>query len=103
MKKATEIISCLHSKILKERAILRILESESFRDIFETCDDKEKIEYFIETLKLEDLKEWIKNKTKIEIENMPIYKLRVLAKDLEVKKYYLLSRDMLIYKIRQLG
>lgn len=100
--KTIDLISCLHSKILKQRAILRIIESDTFRDIFDNCADTSTAEYYIETLRIEELKQWLKSKIKMEIEEMSIYQLRSLAKDLGVKRYNFLNKEGLIYRIRQL-
>lgn len=103
--KTTEMINSLHNQILKERAILRLIETDKFKSAYENSDEhnQEKVQYYIQTLRLEDLKLWLKTKLKIEfdIENLTIEQLRELARDLGVKKYYLFSKENLIYRIRE--
>lgn len=105
MKKSIDNhIDSLHLRLSKERSILRIIESKDFEEAYKSSSDqeKEKIDYYIETLRLEDLKLWFKSKIKTkDIENMTIVELRLLAKELGIKTYHLLKKELLIYKIRQ--
>lgn len=93
----SELRLFVEDKIRSWRSILLLLDRGGVQDL----EDTVKLEALVRSENKEELKEWIKNHPSLDLGEMTINRLKVMAKELQVYNYSRKSRLELIRAIKE--
>lgn len=105
MKVAADVKAVLHTRLLRTRSIIRIVESSQFERAYDGAVDEQRgvAQGIINNLDLKGLKQWLQRRLGeiVAVEEMSMRELRKLGQRLGVKQYYTLPRESLITALKQ--
>lgn len=92
----------IHNKVLRARAIDRLVDTEIFQELWNVSDvdQKDLAIIYISDLNLEPLKRWVYNHPKRDIDEMGFTELVNLAKAKRIKGYSRMSKTELLRALK---
>jgi hypothetical protein len=83
------------------RQLEYIIRSDEFQQAYTSTTNKVEAEYYIQARDCDALKHWIRAQKLGDLESYTVRELRVMAKDLKVRDYHLLSKNELVTEIHR--